>query len=174
MTGNAPRTGREEAKLTQQEAASRFISLQAYLSNARTRASACDHGTRCASNKGISSPANGPALGSGIFFRLWMRNAFKAETGVLGYLGFSYLRGKSHYNPARLLFLALDQDSPHRRVVEAAPLAGLHVSGNGLGVAHTKRQVERPSEPAWVRGGSCRGSRRESRRCITKKKPIAE
>ena len=48
-------------------------------------------------------------------------NAFKAELGALGYQGFSYLRGKSHYNPARLLFLALDQDDLDRRVVEALP-----------------------------------------------------
>ncbi len=47
--------------------------------------------------------------------------AFKAELGALGYLGFSYLRGKSHYNPARLLFLALDQDDLDRRVVDALP-----------------------------------------------------
>jgi hypothetical protein len=35
--------------------------------------------------------------------------------------GFSYLRGKSHYNPAQLLLLALDQDDLDRRVVEALP-----------------------------------------------------
>jgi hypothetical protein len=46
---------------------------------------------------------------------------FKSELGELGYPGFSYLRGKSHYNPARLLFLALDQDDLDRRVVEALP-----------------------------------------------------
>jgi len=48
-------------------------------------------------------------------------SAFKAELGALGYPGFAYLRGKSHYNPARLLFLALDQDDLDRRVVEALP-----------------------------------------------------
>jgi len=48
-------------------------------------------------------------------------SAFKAELGALGYPGFSYLRGKSHYNPARLLFLALDQEDLDRRVVEALP-----------------------------------------------------
>jgi hypothetical protein len=37
------------------------------------------------------------------------------------YPGFSYLRGKPHDNPARLLFLALDQDNLDRRVVEALP-----------------------------------------------------
>jgi hypothetical protein len=31
------------------------------------------------------------------------------------------LRGKSHYNPARLLFLALDRNDLDRRVVEALP-----------------------------------------------------
>ena len=46
---------------------------------------------------------------------------FKAELGALGYPGFSYLRGKSQYNPARLLFLALDKDDLDRRVVEALP-----------------------------------------------------
>jgi hypothetical protein len=32
-------------------------------------------------------------------------STFKAELGALGYPGFSYLRGKSDYNPARLLQL---------------------------------------------------------------------
>ena len=43
-------------------------------------------------------------------------SAFKAELGALGYPGFSYLQGESHYNPARLLFLALDKDDLDRRV----------------------------------------------------------
>lgn len=48
-------------------------------------------------------------------------DVFKSELGALGYTSFSYLRGKSHHNPARLLFLALNQDNLDRRVAEALP-----------------------------------------------------
>jgi hypothetical protein len=50
-----------------------------------------------------------------------VRARFKSELGAPGYPGFSYLRGKAHCNPARLMFLALDQDDLDRRVVEALP-----------------------------------------------------
>ena len=120
MTGNALRTGREEAKLTQQEAASRLGLTQAYLSMLERGRRPVTTELAAQAIKVFHLPPTALPL-EAEFLSTLDENAFKAELGALGYPGFSYLRGKSHYNPARLLFLALDQDSLDRRVVEALP-----------------------------------------------------
>lgn len=120
MTGEALKSGREEANLTQQEAASRLGLTQAYLSMLErgrrpVTAELAAQATRVFHLPPTALPLEvhpPPTLDE---------NDFKSELGALGYPGFSYLRGKSHYNPARLLFLALDQDDLDRRVVEALP-----------------------------------------------------
>lgn len=120
MTGEALKTGRERANLTQQEAASRLGLTQAYLSmlergRRRVTAELAAQATRVFHLPPTTLPLDvhpHPTLDE---------NDFKSELGALGYPGFSYLRGKSHYNPGRLLFLALDQDDLDRRVVEALP-----------------------------------------------------
>lgn len=120
MTGEALKTGREQASLTQQEAASRLGLTQAYLSmlergrrpvtaELAAQATRVFHLPPTALPLEVDPP---PTLDE---------SEFKSELGALGYPGFSYLRGKSHYNPARLLFLALDQNELDRRVVEALP-----------------------------------------------------
>jgi transcriptional regulator with XRE-family HTH domain len=120
VTGNALRTGREEAKLTQQEAASRLGLTQAYLSMLERGRRPVTTELAAQAIKVFHLPPTALPL-EAEFLSTLDENAFKAELGALGYPGFSYLRGKSHYNPARLLFLALDQDSLDRRVVEALP-----------------------------------------------------
>ena len=120
MTGNALRTGREEAKLTQQEAASRLGLTQAYLSMLERGRRPVTTELAAQAIKVFHLPPTALPLEAD-FLSTLDESAFKAELGALGYPGFSYLRGKSHYNPARLLFLALDQDSLDRRVVEALP-----------------------------------------------------
>ena len=120
MTGNALRTGREEAKLTQQEAASRLGLTQAYLSMLERGRRPVTTELATQAMKVFHLPPTALPL-EAEFLSTLDESAFKAELGALGYPGFSYLRGKSHYNPARLLFFALDQDSLDRRVVEALP-----------------------------------------------------
>jgi len=120
MTGEALKTGRERAQLTQQEAASRLGLTQAYLSM-------LERGHRPVTPELATQAARVLHLPpTALPLEAWPplaldESAFKAELGALGYPGFSYLRGKSHYNPARLLFLALDQSDVDRRVVEALP-----------------------------------------------------
>jgi len=120
VTGNALRTGREEAKLTQQEAASRLGLTQPYLSMLERGSRPVTTELAAQAIKVFHLPPTALPL-EAEFLSTLDENAFKAELGALGYPGFSYLRGKSHYNPARLLFLALDQDDLDRRVVEALP-----------------------------------------------------
>ena len=120
MTGEALKTGREQASLTQQEAASRLGLTQAYLSMLErgrrpVTAELAVQATRVFHLPPTTLPleVDPPSTLN--------ESEFKSELGALGYPGFSYLHGKSHYNPARLLFLALDQDELDRRVVEALP-----------------------------------------------------
>ena len=119
MTGEALKTGREQANLTQQEAASRLGLTQAYLSMLeRGRRPVTAELAAQATRVFHLPPTALPLVDTAATLD---ESEFKSELGALGYLGFSYLRGKSHYNPARLLFLALDQDELDRRVVEALP-----------------------------------------------------
>ena len=120
MTGNALRTGREEARLTQQEAASRLGLTQAYLSMLERGRRPVTTELAAQATKVFHLPPTALPLEADSLSTL-AESGFKAELGALGYPGFSYLRGKPHHNPARLLFLALDQDSLDRRVVEALP-----------------------------------------------------
>ncbi len=120
MTGETLKTGREQTKLTQKEAASRLGLTQAYLSMLeRGRRVVTAELAEQAMALFKLSPTALP-LDTDRPLKV-DENVFKKELGALGYLGFSYLRGKPHYNPARLLFLALDQDEVDRRVVEALP-----------------------------------------------------
>jgi transcriptional regulator with XRE-family HTH domain len=120
VTGNALKTGREEANLTQQEAASRLGLTQAYLSMLERGRRPVTAELAAQAMKVFRLPPTALPLEADRPSTL-DEDAFKSELGALGYPGFSYLRGKSHYNPARLLFLALDQDDLDRRVVEALP-----------------------------------------------------
>jgi len=120
VTGNALRTGREEANLTQREAASRLGLTQAYLSMLERGRRPVTTDLATQATKVFHLPPTALPLEPDSLSTL-DESAFKAELGALGYPGFSYLRGKSHYNPARLLFLALDQDDLDRRVVEGLP-----------------------------------------------------
>ncbi len=120
MTGEALKAGRERARLTQQEAASRLGLTQAYLSMIERGHRPVTSELARQAMKVFHLPPTALPLEADLRSTL-DENAFKAELGALGYPGFSYLRGKSHYNPARLLLLALDQDNLDRRVVEALP-----------------------------------------------------
>lgn len=120
MTGEALKAGREEANLTQQEAAARLGLTQAYLSMLERGRRPVTSELAAQAMKVFHLPPTALPLGVHQSSTL-DESAFKAELGALGYPGFSYLRAKSHYNPARLLFLALDQDDLDRRVVEALP-----------------------------------------------------
>jgi transcriptional regulator with XRE-family HTH domain len=120
VTGEALKAGREEANLTQQEAASRLGLTQAYLSMLERGRRPVTAELATQAMKVFHLPPTALPLEADLHSTL-DESAFKAELGALGYQGFSYLRGKSHYNPARLLFLALDQDDLDRRVVEALP-----------------------------------------------------
>lgn len=120
MTGETLKTGREQANLTQQEAAARLGLTQAYLSMLErgrrpVTADLAAQATRVFHLPPTALPLEADRLST------MDESEFKSELGALGYPGFSYLRGKSHYNPARLLFLALDQDELDRRVAEALP-----------------------------------------------------
>lgn len=120
MTGEALKAGREEVNLTQQEAASRLGLTQAYLSMLERGRRPVTTELATQAMKVFHLPPTALPLEADLHSTL-DESAFKAELGALGYPGFSYLRGKSHYNPARLLFLAIDQDDLDRRVVEALP-----------------------------------------------------
>ena len=120
MTGKVLKAGREGANLTQQEAASRLGLTQAYLSMLERGRRPVTTELAAQAMKVFHLPPTALPLEADLQSNL-DESAFKAELGALGYPGFSYLRGKSHYNPARLLFLALDQDDVDRRVVEALP-----------------------------------------------------
>jgi transcriptional regulator with XRE-family HTH domain len=120
VTGEALKAGREEANLTQQEAASKLCLTQAYLSMLERGRRPVTAEIAAQAIKLFHLPPTALPLEADLHSTL-DESAFKAELGALRYPGFSYLRGKSHYNPARLLFLALDQDDLDRRVVEALP-----------------------------------------------------
>ena len=120
MTGEALKAGRKDANLTQQEAASRLGMTQAYLSMLERGRRPVTTELAAQAMEVFHLPPTARPLEADLRSTL-DASAFKAELGALGYPGFSYLRGKSHFNPARLLFLALDQDDLDRRVVEALP-----------------------------------------------------
>lgn len=120
MTGDALKAARKKAKLTQQEAASRLGLTQAYLSMLERGHRPVTPELAAQAARVLHLPPTALPLEAGPPLTL-DESAFKAELGALGYPGFSYLRGKSHYNPARLLFLALDRSDVDRRVVEALP-----------------------------------------------------
>lgn len=120
MNGEALKTGREEANLTQQEAASRLGLTQAYLSMLERGRRPVTPELAVQAIKVFHLPPTALPLDANRPLAL-DEGEFESELGALGYPGFSYLRGKSHYNPARLLFLALDQDDLDRGVVEALP-----------------------------------------------------
>ena len=120
MTGEALKAGREEANLTQQEAASRLGLTQAYLSMLERGRRPVTADLAAQAMKVFHLPPTALPLEADRPSTL-DENTFKAELGAVGYPGFSYLRGRPHYNPVQLLFLALDQDDLDRRVVEALP-----------------------------------------------------
>jgi transcriptional regulator with XRE-family HTH domain len=120
VTGEALKAGREEANLTQQEAASKLGLTQAYLSMLERGHRPVTTELAAQAVKVFHLPPTALPLEADLHSTLG-ESAFKAELGALGYPSFLYLRGKSHHNPARLLFLALDQDDLDRRVVEALP-----------------------------------------------------
>jgi transcriptional regulator with XRE-family HTH domain len=120
VTGETLKTGRERANLTQQEAASRLRLTQAYLSMLERGRRPVTMELAAQAMRVFRLPPTALPLETDRHPTL-DESVFKAELGALGYPGFSYLRGKSRYNPARLLFLALDQDCLDRRVVEALP-----------------------------------------------------
>jgi len=120
VTGEALKAGREEANLTQQEAASKLGLTQAYLSMLEQGRRPVTTKLATQAMKVFQLPPTALPLEADLHSTL-DESAFKAELGALGYPGFRYLRGKSHLNPARLLFFALDQDDLDRRVVEALP-----------------------------------------------------
>ena len=120
MTGQALKAGREEANLTQQEAAAKLGLTQAYLSMLERGRRPVPAKLAAQATKVFKLPPTALPLDADSPSSL-DEGAFKSELGALGYPGFSYLRGKSHYNPARLLFLALNQDNLDRRVAEALP-----------------------------------------------------
>ncbi len=120
MTGEALKTVREHANLTKQEAASKLGLTQAYLSMLERGRRPVTAELAAQAMKVFHLPPTALPLEADRP-PILDESAFKSELGALGYPGFSYLRGKSHYNPARLLFLAVDQDDLDRRVVEALP-----------------------------------------------------
>jgi transcriptional regulator with XRE-family HTH domain len=121
MTGEALKAAREEAKLTQGEAAAKMGLTQAYLSM-------LERGLRPVT-KELAKKAVGVFRLSPTALPLKVdqpgkldERGFRAELGALGYPGLAkFRRGKPKYNPARLLLLALCQDVLDTGVVEALP-----------------------------------------------------
>src|ERR1039458_9110606 len=121
MTGEALKAAREEAKLTQGEAAAKMGLTQAYFAM-------IERGLRPVTDElavkavGVFRlPATALPLKTDPQSALDERG-FRAELGALGYPGFAkFRRGGPKYNPARLLLLALCQDDLDTRVVEALP-----------------------------------------------------
>lgn len=121
MTGEALKAAREEARLTQGEAAAKLGLTQAYFSmieGGRRRVTeevavrAVDAFHLPPTALPLKADPQGALSGSG----------FRAELGALGYPGFAKFRvGKPKYNPARLLLLAICQDVLDKGLVEALP-----------------------------------------------------
>ena len=120
MTGEMLKTGREQANLTQQQAAARLGLTQAYLSMLECGRRPVTAELAEQVMEVFNLPPTALPLETNRLPAL-DESEFKAELGALGYPGFSYLRGKSHYNPAQLFFFALDRDNLDSRVVEALP-----------------------------------------------------
>jgi transcriptional regulator with XRE-family HTH domain len=121
MTGEELKAAREEAKLTQGEAAAKMGLTQAYFSM-------IEAGRRPVTEKLAGKAVNVFRLSpTALPLKVDAQGAldesgFKSELGALGYPGFAkFRRGRPKYNPARLLLLAIDQDVLETRVVEALP-----------------------------------------------------
>ena len=139
MTGEALKAGREEANLTQQEAASMLGLTQAYLSMLERGHRPVTMELAAQAIKVFHLPPTALPLEADLHSAL-DESAFKAasarRTGIT--LASPTCAESPHYIPARLLFLAL---RPGLRilteeVVEAPPGSPICIRGNGLGVAH--------------------------------------
>jgi transcriptional regulator with XRE-family HTH domain len=120
MTGEALKAAREEAKLTQAEAATKLGLTQAYFSMIEGGRRPVTEGVQIKAVRVFRLPPTALPLKVDPQSAL-DEGGFRAELGALGYPGFRRLRGKPKYNPARLLLLAIDQDVLDRSVVEALP-----------------------------------------------------
>jgi transcriptional regulator with XRE-family HTH domain len=121
MTGKALKAAREEAKLTQPEAAAKLGVTQPYLSMIEGGRRPVTGTVALKAARVFRLTATALPLKGGIQAAL-DEEGFKAEFGALGYPGFPRPRRRPRYNPARLIFMALDEDKLDRSVVEALPV----------------------------------------------------
>jgi len=123
LTGEALKAAREEAKLTQAEAAAKLGLTQAYLSMLERGLRPVTEELAARAVRVFRLAATALPLKGGRRAAL-DEKGFKAELGALGYPRFER-KGKPKYNPARLIFMAIDQDELERGVVEALPFVVL-------------------------------------------------
>ena len=121
MTGEVLKAAREEAKLTQVEAAAKLGLTQAYFSMIEAGRRPVTEALAVKAVSAFRMPATALPLKVDAQSALDGKG-FRAELGALGYSRFAkFRRGKPKYNPARLLLLAVDQDDLDTGVVEALP-----------------------------------------------------
>jgi transcriptional regulator with XRE-family HTH domain len=121
MTGEALKAGRVEAKLTQGEAAAKLGLTQAYLSMIERGRRPVTEEVAGRAARVFRLPATALPMKAGRQRALDV-DGFKAELGAMGFPGFPLVRGrKPRYNPARLIFMAIDEDELDKSVVEALP-----------------------------------------------------
>jgi transcriptional regulator with XRE-family HTH domain len=120
MHGDELRQARQDASLTQQDAAVRLGVTQAYLSMVERGKRPVSQELAARAVEAFAMPATSLPLGP---YERAMRDElyFKQALGALAYPGFAYLRGGQPANPAALLMEAIDQQDLDARVVEALP-----------------------------------------------------
>lgn len=120
MTGATLKSTRENANLTQEQAAARLGVTQPYLSMVENGRRAVSSSLASLAMKIFEVPATAlpldmekPAA--------WAEGNLKDALGALGYPGFAYLRSKQRRNPAQVLLQALNYADLDARIVEALP-----------------------------------------------------
>jgi transcriptional regulator with XRE-family HTH domain len=125
LTGEALKAARGRAKLGQAEAAEKLGVTQAYLSMLEGGRRPVTEEVAVRAARVFRLPATALPMKAGRQRALDV-DGFKAELGAMGFPGFPLVRGrKPRYNPARLIFMAIDQDELDRSVVEALPFVVL-------------------------------------------------
>jgi transcriptional regulator with XRE-family HTH domain len=125
MQGHALKSARLKVGWTQQKAAHRLGVTQAYLSMMESGRRAVPAQLVYKAAKALHLPPSVLPLSHSSFLS---DDDLKAELGALGYPGFRYLQGKAKYNPAEVLFTALNRGDLDSRVTEALPWLAMSFS----------------------------------------------
>jgi transcriptional regulator with XRE-family HTH domain len=184
MTGLDLKNGRQKANCTQAEAASKLGLTQAYLSMVERGRRTVTSGLAAKAMELFDFPPTALPFEAEEASFLG-ESELKTDLGVLGYPGFSYLRGKPTRNPAQLLFCVLNQPDVDTRVVEALPWltytyadmnwdwlvsnAKLHDRQNRMGFV-----VTLAGELAQKAGDSTRSKKLADRRALLERSRLAQ